>query len=196
MKHPLAIALVLLLGTFALAQDQSGTVIAIKANLRGTPTAAGIVVTTLDKGETFELIKDKTPWYLIQTSKYVGWIHGNAINLGDSDVMAKMKRDISETRTVPRTTTKETTSGASPFQREYRGGTTATLNIFNQTDRTLTLVFGGATYTVGAGSSRDMEVEGGRYEFSASVPRARPAGGVKEFDIGYGYSWRFYIVTH
>lgn len=72
----------LLAGLSTLAQD-TVTVISIKANVRGTPTAKGIVVTTVDRGESFELIKEKSPWYLIQTPKFVGWIHGNSIRVGD-----------------------------------------------------------------------------------------------------------------
>jgi hypothetical protein len=94
----------------------------------------------------------------------------------------------------PKTTAKPVSSGESPFQREYVGGKSSTLTILNQTDRLLTLNFGGVKYAVPASGTQLIEVDEGRYEFSASVPRARPTGGVEEFMKGYRYTWRFYIV--
>lgn len=96
--------------------------------------------------------------------------------------------------TKPKTTTKPESAGESPFQREYVGGEKTLIAIQNQTDRTLTLVFGGVKYTLAAKAEREIEVEGGRYEYSASVPRLAPIGGVKNFGTGYRFSWRFFIV--
>lgn len=94
----------------------------------------------------------------------------------------------------PKTTAKPITSEDSPFQREYVGGETTTILIKNETDRVLTLIFGGVKYSLASGSQREIEVGGGRYEYSASVPRAYPKSGVKEFGKGYRFSWRFFIV--
>jgi hypothetical protein len=94
----------------------------------------------------------------------------------------------------PRTTTKPLSADESPFKSEYVGGESTLIRVQNGTDRLLTLIFGGVKYTLAAGIEREIEVHGGRYEFSASVPRAYPIGGVKEFGKGYRYSWRFYLV--
>jgi hypothetical protein len=178
--------------TASMSAQETGSIAAIKANLRGTPSTTGIVVTTLVQGEDFELIKDKAPWYLIQTSKYVGWIHGNSIRFGETaDSFAEAYvREMAR----PKTTTKPVSDGDSPFQTEYVGGETTTLRIHNQTDRILTLNFGGVKYTFAPTSEREMEVDGGRYEFSASVPRAHPTSGVGEFQKGRRYTWKFFIV--
>lgn len=74
------------------------------------------------------------------------------------------------------------------------GGSETKISIINGTDRVLTLTFGGIRYVLEAGDRREIEVDGGRYEYSASVPRARPKSGVTEFGSGYRYTWRFYIV--
>jgi hypothetical protein len=172
--------------------QETVSVIAIKANVRGTPSNNGKIVTTVTKNSTYELLKEKAPWYLIQTDDYAGWIHGNSISLESVDFTAldKYIDDI----TKPKTTSKPITGGDSPFQSEYMGGETTTIRVFNQTDRLLTLKFGGVTYSVKGGEDRLFEVDGGRYEYFASVPRAYPISGVKEFGKGYVFSWRFYIV--
>ncbi|HSE16928.1 MAG TPA: DUF3761 domain-containing protein [Pyrinomonadaceae bacterium] len=56
-----------------------------KANLRDTPSNAGDVVTTVNKGDLLALI-DATPigpWYRVRDSKTEseGWVHGNTITL-------------------------------------------------------------------------------------------------------------------
>ena len=154
--------------------QESGVVISIQANLRGTPSNAGVIVTKLVKDETFQIYKVESPWYLIQSPKYVGWIDGNAIRITDED----------ESSPDP----------VIPFQREYVGGTETVIRAVNDTDRILTLKFGGVTYTVPADKEVEIETGGGRYEYYASVPRATPTSGVKEFTSGYRWTWRFYIV--
>ncbi len=188
---------VLFLGLSALAQD-SVTVISIKANLRGTPATNGIVVTTVDQGETFELIKDKSPWYLVQTPKYVGWIHGNSIRV-DEAWRSALTRPITVTRDndTPRTTTKPLTGTAedSPFREEYVGGDTSVINISNSSNRTMNLDFGGARYVLANGEKKTLEVSGGNYEFTASAPGVRSKTGVREFKKGSSYTWDFFVIT-
>ncbi|MFN0280047.1 MAG: TonB family protein [Pyrinomonadaceae bacterium] len=67
--------------TLTLAQE-SGTVSANTAKLRGSPNLKGIVITSVRKHDTFEIIAIRGGWYLIQTPKYVGWINGYEINPG------------------------------------------------------------------------------------------------------------------
>jgi uncharacterized protein YgiM (DUF1202 family) len=61
---------------------QTVIVITDKANLRGTPNQEGIVVTEVSSGEEFDLIKQQGSWFLVQTPKYAGWLHGNTVKLG------------------------------------------------------------------------------------------------------------------
>jgi hypothetical protein len=184
----LAIAVLLLFTVSTTLAQESGVVTAVKANLRGTPSTSGVVVTTINYGDTFELVKDKAPWYLVQTPTYVGWIHGSVFSFGTEPPAPDAARE----PVVPMTTTKEV-SGGSYFETEYVGGSQPSISVTNSTDRVLTFVFGGVKYTVTAGGSREIEVNEGRYEYTASVPGARPTGGVENFKRGVRYIKRFYI---
>lgn len=88
MARSLIIALLLLaLTSFSHAQLQKfATVISEKANLRGTPSSKGHIVTTVDQGDALTILKVQGAWYLVETSDYVGWIHGNTIRLGRNQV--------------------------------------------------------------------------------------------------------------
>lgn len=173
--------------------QQFGTVSAVKINLRGTPETAGVVMTTVNKGVAFEVIKDAAPWYLIQTATHVGWVHGNGIELY---VPTSPRTDYEQLRpTTPQKTTKSVTSTESLFEKEYVGGSAVSLRIDNATDRLLTFVFGGVKYTISSGDSTVVVFETGRFEYSVSAPGVRGMSGVEEFSGGYDYSWRFTIVT-
>ncbi len=76
-----AFVLTLLLAFSASAQTKTITVISEKANLRGTPSPSGAVVEQVAQNEEFELITSKGAWYLVQTARFVGWLHGNTIKL-------------------------------------------------------------------------------------------------------------------
>lgn len=188
----LAIAFLLLLTVATTLAQESGVVTATKANLRGTPSTTGVVVTTLNYGDTFELVKDKAPWYLVQTPTYVGWIHGSVFSFGTEPTPPPAASDVTYEPVAPKTTTKDV-SGTSYFETEYVGGSQPSISVTNSTDRMLTFVFGGVKYTVAAGGSREIEVNEGRYEYTASVPGARPTGGVENFKRGVRYIKRFYI---
>lgn len=180
--------------SISLDAQTSGSIIALNANLRGTPSNQGIVMNTVSQGTEFEVVKEQSPWYLIQTAKFVGWVHGNGIRLTDAG--EEFREMFFPPQTVkPVTTTKSVTEGGSSvFEKEYVGGSDSLLTFNNETDRVLTIDFGNVKYSVRAGGSQTVTVGPGRYEFSASVPRARPTGGVGEFQAGYVYRWRFFIV--
>lgn len=195
MRIILAFSFLFLFSFTAFPQDRV-VVTAPKANLRGTPNATGKIVTVVNNGEMFELIKSEAPWYLVQTKEYVGWIHGNGIRLTEYwDEMRKKYLDEPESDPRPRTTTKPLTEGASPFKSEYVGAEYTTIEITNSANRTLTLTFGGVKYVIPKDGRRTIEADGGNYEFYATAPGVRPASGVKNFAKGYKYSWDFYIVT-
>lgn len=65
-------------------QDRYVTVIVIKANLRGTPSTTGSVVAEVRKDETLKLLEERCSWYLVQTSSYVGWLHGSTIRFSSA----------------------------------------------------------------------------------------------------------------
>lgn len=192
--------------------QETVTVISIKANLRGTPTTSGIVVTTVNKGENFGLIKEESPWFLVQTPTYVGWLHGNSIRKDDNLLpepsgtertrmfppyqapVTSPPQDLAINK-VPRTTTKPLTAGESPFKTEYVGVDNTIIRITNSADRALNLTIGGVKYVIAKDDERTIEAEGGNYEYFASAPGVIPASGVKSFAKGYKYTWNFYIVT-
>lgn len=63
---------------------QMATVIAEKANLRGTPSDKGKVVDKLQRGDEVEIVIDSgSGWYLVQAKDYAGWLHGNTIKLSE-----------------------------------------------------------------------------------------------------------------
>lgn len=193
MLRLVTIAIILTTLSVGVYSQQYGTVSAIKANLRGTPATNGIVMTTVNKGVTFEVIKDAAPWYLIQTDTHVGWVHGNGIDLYVPSSTRTVYEPIEPT--TPQRTTKSVTSTESLFEKEYVGGTATSLKIVNATDRLLTFVFGGVKYTISSGNSTVVDFEKGRYEYSVSASGVRGMSGVEEFSGGYDYSWRFTIVT-
>lgn len=94
----------------------------------------------------------------------------------------------------PQKTTKPVTSGTPVFEKEYLGGDSVSIVVKNDTDRILTLSFGGVRYILQPQMSKEIVAEGGRYEFAATAPSARPKTGVEEFAKGYRYTWRFFIV--
>jgi hypothetical protein len=60
---------------------QTATVIAVNANLRGTPSESGKVVQVVPQNTKLEVFKQKEAWFLVQAPEYVGWMHGNTIKL-------------------------------------------------------------------------------------------------------------------
>lgn len=51
------------------------------AVLRGTANSSGAIVTQLVKGEKATFLLQMQDWYLIQSAKYVGWIHNSSVQL-------------------------------------------------------------------------------------------------------------------
>jgi hypothetical protein len=178
--------------------QETVTVIAIQANLRGTPDAKGISITNVIKGEQFELIKQADAWFLVQTPKYVGWLHGNTIELDQpkrSDYEYPRVKPTDPEIRIPRTTSKPTTE-TDAFEKKYVGGDVRpSITVINDANRKINLTFGGVRYIIDIASTLQLTVDGGNYEFSASAPGVRSISGVKAFDRGYSYSWSFYIVT-
>ena len=96
---------------------------------------------------------------------------------------------------VPQTTTKSPTDNDS-FVAVYKGNDAQpSINVVNDTNRTMTLLFGGVKYTIPSQKSQQITVDGGNYEFAVSATGVRTLTGVKRFDRGYGYTWTFTIVT-
>ena len=98
------------------AFSQTAVVITDNANLRGTPTELGKVVETLPQDTVVEVIQQKGAWFLIQSTDYVGWMHGNTIRLSSTSVIPKTVR----TTTVSSTKTRQSSDRV--YTRGPRGG--------------------------------------------------------------------------
>ena len=70
---------------------QMATVIAEKANLRGTPSDKGKIVDKLQRGDAVEVVIDSgSGWYLVQAKDYAGWLHGNSIRIDKESLLDLM----------------------------------------------------------------------------------------------------------
>lgn len=78
-KTNLAILLTLFLAFCFNAKAQTATVIVENANLRGTPNSNGKIVDTVSEGAALQVLQQKNVWFLVQSTDFVGWIHGDTI---------------------------------------------------------------------------------------------------------------------
>ena len=83
------------------------------------------------------------------------------------------------------------------FERRYVGGNKPPqIVVKNDADETLTLNFGSNKYTISAGQSQTINTaDGGVFNFVASAPGIESLSGQKNFERGYIYTWKFYVVT-
>jgi hypothetical protein len=65
----------------------------------------------------------------------------------------------------------------------------------NDSAKTLDLSIGELTYEVSAFSSRTISTAPGNHKYHASALGVIPATGENRFDMGYRYSWTFWIET-
>jgi hypothetical protein len=121
-----ALLLFLAVGSFA-QRTRYVTVISENANLRGTPSASGEILTRVEQGEIFRLVETRGAWFLVETPEYVGWLHGNTIRLGTnaagSTLESRQNRAVGPRRSIasprrveeppaPRVETSRPSSGA------------------------------------------------------------------------------------
>ena len=122
----LSFLIVLLFGTSSFtAYSQTANVISENVNLRGTPTSKGKVIYTLPKGSEIEVIKQKGAWFLVQSTDYVGWVHGYTIRLEDqSSTEAIYMDDGTVLVPVPKTDGNKSSSQEENIKRPPRIGMT------------------------------------------------------------------------
>lgn len=181
-------------------EDETVTFISIKSNLRGTPSNQGVVVTTVNKGDTGVVIKNEGAWYLIQTIKYVGWVHGNNIQI-DSEYSGNeytptptYVQPVKPKPLPPGTYIPQESS--SPFSEEYVDADfPPTILVKNDSEKNLNLEVGGVTFAISKRSSKEIVLDPGAYKFTVSAPGVRSLSGTKQFNKGSRYSWTFFIVT-
>lgn len=170
---------------------ETATVTSVKANIREEGDKKSPVVETVNKGAKLIVLDEDADgtWFQVETENSIGWINGTLIKLDDAE-KERIRRE-----PKPKTTNKAATGGSSPFREEYTGGSDAEIDITNDSYKNMTLRFGGVNYRIKAGTSRTINVGGGNYQYYASAPGVRSIGGVKTFNTGRRYYWRFYIIT-
>ena len=67
------------------------------------------------------------------------------------------------------------------------------IEIYNKTNKTLTLVLNSTTYTFSPNEKKKLTLSPGKYEYRASAPRVIPDYGSEFMKNNISYSWTFYI---
>lgn len=71
----------------------------------------------------------------------------------------------------------------------------STIEIYNNTNKTLTLKMNDTRYTFKSYEKKTLEFSPGIYDYYASAPLVIPDYGTEKLESNYLYEWEFYIVT-
>jgi uncharacterized protein YgiM (DUF1202 family) len=151
---------------------------ATRANLREYADVKSSALIEIPKGDLVVLLNQTPvgPWYNVihVKSNQEGWIH-------NSTVITNFTSNRKPNFTIPG---RNTGSYKDP-----------TVEVKNDSDRTMTLKLGETRYTLSPNESRLITLTPGKISFHASAPGVIPNFGEQIFELGYIYTWRFYIVT-
>lgn len=75
----IVLLLFLMLISAIVLYSQTAIVSSGDAFLRGKPSETGEVVDTLARDAKVQIITKKGPWYLVQASPFVGWVHRSSL---------------------------------------------------------------------------------------------------------------------
>jgi hypothetical protein len=82
------------------------------------------------------------------------------------------------------------------IQGYYSGGNTnPSIEVNNDTPKVMTLKMNETRYVFSPQETKTITLTPGKYNFYASSPNVIPDFGEQDFQTGYKYTWRFYIVT-
>jgi len=153
-------------------------VTALRVNLREAPDITSRILLTVSQGERLVLLKTtvSTSWYNVihVGTNTEGWVHASTVRISRT-LKPKPKMTIEGTVTS--------------------GYENPTLEVTNDTKLALMLKIGDIHYAFYPGESKTLKLRPGMCSFFASAPGVIPDFGEQEFQMGYEYSWRFYIVT-
>jgi hypothetical protein len=149
-----------------------------RANLREDADVSSLAIIEIPKGDLVVLL-DRVPvgpWYNVihVKSNQEGWIHNNTI-------ITNFTKNRKPQITIPG---RSTGSYKNP-----------TVEIKNDSDKTMTLKLGETRYSFAPNESRSITLTPGKINFHASAPSIIPNFGEQNFELGHIYTWRFYIVT-
>lgn len=182
------------------AQEGTATVITQQVNLRGTPSSQGEVITRLHRAELLTVYAVEGSWYLVQSDKYAGWVHGNYIELTtDFEARAEeiWRNDPPVAKTPqPLPAGTRIDEEKTVLSRTYVGSNVEpVLEITNDATVAMTLNIGGVDYLFKSKETKTISLHSGIYQFKASAPGILPYESKERVDKGFKYFWRFYVVT-
>jgi Bacterial SH3 domain len=176
-KYLLCLVTVIVIGMNSFAQSYLGTVTK-QANFRegagkeydvigSLKTGSQIFIVSLETENDFYNIID------IRTNKE-GYIHKSFVKVG---------KQIKENDQAVFSSSGETTS----YNPE--------VEVFNNTNLTLTLKLNSASYSFNPKEKRTLTIEPGSISYRASAPGIIPNIGTQNLQSNQGYTWQFYIIT-
>jgi uncharacterized protein YgiM (DUF1202 family) len=155
-----------------------GIVIPAKTKLRSEASKESAELVVLKKGNVVVLLnKEETD----------GWL-----NVVDVD-SAKEGWLLAKTLNVQYT---QNPSKGPNFQTEFIPELTAPeVSVKNASNIDLNLKVGSQIYPILANSQKVIPIQAGLYKYYASAPGVIPALGERNFEVGYRYSWEFWVET-
>jgi hypothetical protein len=108
-RSSICIAFVLLLipCVTSTAQTRTARVIARNANLRETPSTAGLAEGEVPEGMVVKILDEKLPWYVVRVGDRVGWMHGATLVFVDNAIITSQPERVTapaETYSLPQPT--------------------------------------------------------------------------------------------
>jgi len=73
--------------------------------------------------------------------------------------------------------------------------TVSEVEVYNNTDKVLTVFIGGNSYFFSAQEKRKINIKPGEYDYRVTAPGVLPYLGKDKIVSGFNYSWQFYIIT-
>jgi hypothetical protein len=145
------------------------------ANMRGTPSTNGEVVRKLPRRSMLVLITREATegWYNVVDARsgVDGWVHGTLVHI----------RLTSRSASTPFLATQVDTTSPPRIEAD------------NESSYTLSLKVGTQTYTIPPGTTLTLTLPAGSHRYIATAPNVIPAAGVKTWETGHLYTWRFYV---
>ncbi len=94
-------------------------------------------------------------------------------------------------------TRKQKQDTESPFVKQRSGNSYATpvTTIQNDADKDLTIFIDDVKYQIPSKSTKTLTLSAGRHNYIATAPGVIPLSGSDVWELGYIYTWTFYIVT-
>lgn len=157
---------------------QKGTISGGNTLLRGTASENGEETVFLRNNTRFDIYGKARGWHLIQTPTYAGWVR--------SEFVREIKP---RTTTLPTSKTGRTIFQTQSVDRERN----PRVRIRNNANRTLILTFGGVKYIIKPKRGRILELNEGRYRYTAAGGGATPYTRIENFQKGKVYAVAFRI---